>query len=72
MDEKEKLADEKQREAKKQNARIKDIRPVNKKEEAEPQTGSIAYPFLIGNTVSRTFNNSNSKYRRASSRFGRK
>ena len=33
VDEKEKLADEKQHEAKKQNARIKDIRPVNKKDD---------------------------------------
>ena len=55
VDEKEKLADEKQREAKKHNAKIKDIRPVNKKKDFEPQIGSIVYPFLIGNTVSLPF-----------------
>ena len=52
VDEKEKLADEKHREIKKQNSRIKDIRPVNKKDDYAglQQFGSIVYPFLTGDS----------------------
>ena len=45
VDEKEKLADDKQREFKKVNARIKGIRPVNRKNENK-QISQIVYPFL--------------------------